>query len=199
MNRQQAALVRATKIISVVLAAMLFCIGLVLVIWSDNTEGFLRYMIGAQAILLGGGKILGYFSNDLYRIAYQFDFATGSAAAIYGVLLLTVPDRVLPYLPVAVAVYVLVDGLFRVQTSLDACRFGMAHWYLLLIAGCLLTLGGLWVLLFGNAAHRYVLMGICMIADAAVTTFVTMYTVRVRRRRQGRERALFRMEDSDRD
>ena len=197
MNTQQAALVRATKIISVTLAAMLFCIGLVLVIWTSETEGFLRYMIGIQAILLGGGKILGYFSNDLYRIAYQFDFAVGSATVIYGILLLAAPERVLSYLPVAVAVYVLVDGLFRVQTSLDACRFGMAHWYLLLVAGCLLTLGGLGVFLFGNAAQRYVLMGACMIADAAVTTYVTMYTVRVRRRRQGRERILLRIEETE--
>ena len=196
MSMQQAPLVRTTKIISVVLAAMLFCIGLVLVIWTSETEGFLRYMIGAQAILLGGGKILGYFSNDLYRIAYQFDFATGSAVAIFGILLLAMPYAVLPYLPIAVASFVLVEGLFRVQTSLDACRFGMAHWYVLLIAGCFLTLGGLWVLLFGNAAHRYVLMGSCMIADAVVTTFVTMYTVRVRRCRQRREDDILRQEDT---
>ena len=77
MNTQQAALVRTTKIISVTLAAMLFCIGLVLIIWTSETEGFLRYMIGMQAILLGGGKILGYFSNDLYRLAYQTDFDAG--------------------------------------------------------------------------------------------------------------------------
>ena len=197
MNTQQAALVRATKIISVVLAAMLFCIGLVLVIWTDETEGFLTYMVGIQAILLGGGKILGYFSNDLYRIAYQFDFAVGSTVAIFGILLLAATDRMVQYLPVAVAAYVLMEGLLRVQTSLDACRFGMSHWYLLLVTGCLLTIGGLWVFLFGNAAHRYVLMGACMIADAAVTTFVTMYTVRVRRRRQGRERVLLRIEDNE--
>ena len=183
MNTQQAALVRTTKIISVTLAAMLFCIGLVLIIWTSETEGFLRYMIGMQAILLGGGKILGYFSNDLYRIAFQFDLAMGSLVSLFGLLLLVKPASAMPLLAGAVVIYVLLDGLIRVQTAVDAYRFGMPFWHLLLAFSLLLVAGALSVFLFGDEGHRFLLMGLLLIADAGLYAFVTAYTVRVRVRK----------------
>lgn len=199
IDREQAGLVKATKIISVTLSAMLFFIGIVLIVWSERLGAVLCPLLAVQALLLGGGRILGYFSNDLYRIAYQHDFAVGTFVAIFGVLLLIDPVGSLPYMPSAVLLYVLLDGLFRIQTAMDAYKFGMPYWYVLLICGLLLAIGALVVHFYEDSIHRFLMMGTFLIADAAVSVFVTMYTVRVRSHRKRRELAVLHLHEDHED
>lgn len=181
MNRQEEALVRAAKIITLALASLSGALGILLVI--SSVESFmipLRLLLGLVAVLLGAGKIFGYFTNDLYRIAFQFDLATGLLVTIFGTALLALPAMVMPYLALAVMVYVLLDGLLRLQMAIDAYRFGMHHWYLLLVLALILALGALAMFLFAKDAHRLIWMGAMMVADAGVGIFVTVYTVRDR-------------------
>ena len=198
MDRQQTGLVRATKIISITLSAMLFMMGIVLIFWSERLGEVLSPLLAVMAILFGGGRILGYFSNDLYRIAFQHDFAVGTFVIIFGVLLLVDPAGSVPYMPSAVLLYVLLDGLFRIQIAMDAYKFGMPYWYVLLICGVLLAGGSLVVHFYEDSIHRFLMMGVFLIAEAAVSVFVTTYTVRVRSRRKRRELDVLRLhEDED--
>ena len=93
----------------------------------------------------------------------------------------------MPHLVSCVAVAVLLDGLLRVQTAIDAKRFGMDYWYLLLIAALLLAGGATTVFFVSTPHRRTVLIGILLIAEAFVSVIVTMYTVRVRVRKVNRE------------
>lgn len=184
MNRKGTALVRTAKIVSLVLSGLLLSLGVILIFWSDELSLILRFFFGVLSVLLGGAKILGYFTNDLYRIAFQFDLAMGSLVALFGLLLLVKPESAMPLLTNAVVIYVLLDGLIRVQTAVDAYRFGMPYWYLLLTFSVLSVLGALSVFLFGDEGHRFLLMGILLIANAGLYAFVTVYTVRVRVRKK---------------
>ena len=184
MNRKGTALVRTAKIVSLVLSGLLLALGIILIFWSDELSAILRFFFAVLSILLGGAKILGYFTNDLYRIAFQFDLAMGSLVALFGLLLLLKPETAMLLLTNAVVIYVLLDGLMRVQTAVDAYRFGMPYWYLLLSFSLLLVLGALSVFVFGDEGHRFILMGLLLIADAGLYAFVTAYTVRVRVRKK---------------
>ena len=197
MDRQQTGLVRATKIISITLSAMLFMMGIVLIFWSERLGEVLSPLLAVMAILFGGGRILGYFSNDLYRIAFQHDFAVGTFVIIFGVLLLVDPAGSVPYMPSAVLLYVLLDGLFRIQIAMDAYKFGMPYWYVLLICGVLLAGGSLVVHFYEDSIHRFLMMGVFLIAEAAVSVFVTTYTVRVRSRRKRRELDVLRLHEEE--
>ncbi len=183
MNAHDAALVRAAKIVSVILSCMLFILGILLIAWSEKLAPTQRFLFGSFAILLGAAKIFGYFTNDLYRIAFQFDLAMGGLVSIAGILLLALPDLLVPHLAAAVAVYVLLDGLVRLQTAIDAYRFGMHKWYLLLL-GALVLIGGALVMALLGSEHRAIWMGAVLVADAAINFFVCMYTVRVRVRKK---------------
>ena len=194
MNQQEAALVRVAKIASVVLSCLLLVLGIILIVWSERMAPTLGYLFGSAAILAGAVKIFSYFTNDLYRIAFQFDLAAGSLVVIFGIFLLAMPETVLPYLSPAVAVYVLLDGLFRVQTTLDAYRFGMPYWYILLMGAFLLVGGAVAMFLFSEP-HRIIWMGAILMADSATNAFVTIYTVRVRVRKKEKLKA--RLEEDD--
>ena len=179
MNEQEATLVRVAKAASVVLSVLLLGLGIILVVWSDELAPTLRYLFGSASILLGVVKIFGYFTNDLYRIAFQFDFTAGALVVLFGVFLLALPETIAPYLSTAVAVYVLLDGLFRVQAAIDACRFGLTYWYLVL-AGALLLVGGAVMMFLFADVHRIIWMGAVLMGDSAMCAFVTLYTVRIR-------------------
>ena len=187
MNRRSTTLVRAAKIVSLALSGLLLALGIILIFWSDEFSAILRFFFGFLSILLGGAKILGYFTNDLYRIAYQFDFAGGCVVALFGLLLLIMPEAMIPRLGAAVAIYVLVDGLVRVQTAMDAQRFGMPFWYMLLIGAVLLVGGAAVIFFLALPYHRVVFTGVLMISDAFLSAIVTMYTVRVRVRKTQRD------------
>ena len=93
----------------------------------------------------------------------------------------------MPHLSSVVAIYVIIDGLFRVQTAVDAKLFGMSHWYIVLIGAAILVAGSLSIYLFVLENHRIIWMGVMLMADALLSMMVTMYTVRVRVRKQNKE------------
>lgn len=45
---------------------------------------FFCRVIGAVSLFYGVSKILGYFSHDLYNLAFQFDLALGVFTLIFG-------------------------------------------------------------------------------------------------------------------
>ena len=89
-------------------------------------------VIGAVSLFYGVSKILGYFSHDLYNLAFQFDLALGVFTLIFGLILLLRSARVVAFMPAILGVFVLVDGVFKLQTAVDAKRFGLSNWWLIL-------------------------------------------------------------------
>ncbi len=183
MKKQEEAVVRAAKIVSVVSSALMVFLGVLLIVWSEELASVLRFLFAVVALLLGSAKIFGYFSNDLYRIAFQFGLASGIAVSVFGLLLLLFPSHIEPYLLTVTVVYVLLDSVFRVQTSVDAFRFGMPYWYILLVFALLLGGGALVTVLLGEES-RSLWSGLILASDGVLNALVTMYTVRVRSKKR---------------
>ena len=123
-------IVRGARITNVISASIMVLSGAALVLFPEMDE-----LIRAQRIflsilfaLIGATKLLGYFSNDLYRLAFQFDFAIGIFCEIMALLIILAPARVVPMIPTLLAVYVVLDSLLKIQISADARGFGMSCW-----------------------------------------------------------------------
>ena len=129
--------------------------------------------LGGLSVVCGAVKLLGYFSNDLSRLAFQFDLAVGILPAAAGILLILRREDAPAFLPVMVGAVSLVDSALRIQTSIDARQFGMKKWWLILAAS--LGGAGLGVVLLlrplGNGPGLVRLIGMA-----------GLYTVRVPRR-----------------
>ena len=140
--------------------------------------------LGVVFVVYGVVKLMGYFSDDLYRLAFQFDLAVGVLAILLGVLLLLQPGHILVLLPVAAGIFILVDSVLRLQTAIDARHFGMDKWWailLLAVAGAAL---GLVLLLRPFQSGRILarLLGLTLAADGAENLLACRYTVKVPRR-----------------
>ena len=69
--------VKQARLICMIASGLLLVGGIALVIWPEMDRTLLRILIGVCFVITGGARIFGYFSNDLYRLAFQFDFAFG--------------------------------------------------------------------------------------------------------------------------
>lgn len=186
-TKQNNGIVRSAKIINIISASLMLVAG-VLLMTIDSMEEIVaqRIMLGILFGLTGGAKIFGFYSNDLYRLAFQYDFAFGIFCEILALLLILSPEQNYGVLHLLLVAYVLLDALLKVQMSLDARHFGMKCWGVIL--GTALGLGAAGA--FAAAAlqtelvRALFLVGLALAMDGMENCWITAYTVRIRAKKK---------------
>ncbi len=181
------AVVRSAKIINIVSASLMLVAGILLMTINSMEEILAqRIMLGILFSLTGGAKIFGFFSNDLYRLAFQYDFAIGIFCELLALLLVLSPAQNYDVLYLLLVVYVLFDALLKVQMSLDARQFGMKSWGLIL--GTALGLGATGAFaaaaLQAELVRALFLVGFALALDGLENCWITAYTVRIRAKKK---------------
>ena len=189
MNQQNntdisSAIVKSAKIMHLCSAVIFFVAGLLLALVPDFEDSgiFRNIVVGVASIIIGATGIYGYFSNDMYRLAFQLDFALGIFNVIFGILLIINPVQLSVLLPTAVSILTLLDGTNKSQMALEGKQFGIKKWYLVLISAVLEIIAG--IVLMVLAYHELdvrVWMGVAMGLVGVTNFWTTMYTVRVRK------------------
>ena len=188
MNQQNnvdinSAIVKSAKIMHLCSAVIFFVAGLLLALVPDfeGSSVFRNVVVGVAGIIIGATGIYGYFSNDMYRLAFQLDFALGIFNVIFGILLIINPVQVSVLLPMSVSILTLLDGTNKSQMALEGKRFGISKWYWVLISAILEIVAGLVLILLAyNELDVRAWMGVAMGLVGVTNFWTTMYTVRVR-------------------
>ena len=186
------------KITAVAVAGLLLAIGAFLIFYPEAEMQWAKYIVGPGCILMGGARLFGYFCNDLYRLAFQTGFAAGAFCILVGVLFIIAPENALTLSPYVVGFFAMIDGLIKLQTAMDARTFGMSKWVILIISAVVVVvLGFVTVILSVTSGETTLWLGLCLLVDGAENMWDTMYTVRVRARKVGREISERFLEDAD--
>ena len=181
------AVVRSAKIINIV-AAALMCVAGVLLMALGSMESVLaqRIMLGILFGLTGFARIFGYYSNDLYRLAFQFDLAFGVFCELLTLLLVLAPEQNYAVLHMLLVMYVLFDGLLKLQMSFDARKFGMKSWGLMLATALVVCVAAA----FAAAAIQSEILapvftvGLALCLDGGENCWITAFTVRIRAKKK---------------
>lgn len=185
--KQHNGVVKSAKIINVISAGLMSLAGLLLLV-IPNLETMVaqRIVLGSLFGLTGAAKIFGYFSNDLYRLAFQFDLAIGIFCILLTLLTELMPEYAFGTLPIIFAVYVSLDGLLKIQTSFDARRFGMKSWLLMLITAVVLFGAGAFAVgaVLVQLLRPNAVVGIALMVDGLENIWITASTVRIRARKK---------------
>ena len=64
--------VKQVKAAYIALSIAFVCMGLCLLIWPGISAVTICYVLGTASVLYGVIKLFGYFSEDLYQLAFQF-------------------------------------------------------------------------------------------------------------------------------
>lgn len=157
-----------------ILISVLFYIsGLVCIIAPDLNLEATAVAGGVMLILYGIIKITGYLSDDLYCLAFQHDFACGLLLIVLGIIELILHARFRGYLLPALGILVLFDGLLCVQTAIDARRFGLVSWHIIMAGSILLGVLGI-VLIIVNTQT---VAGCCLLAEGVLHHYLIQCTM----------------------
>ncbi|MBD5511353.1 MAG: hypothetical protein HDR08_08905 [Lachnospiraceae bacterium] len=144
--------VRFAKIGYILISAAFCAVGIFLMFYRKVSAAALTNVCGVLFLACGAIKLTGYFSKDMYQLAFQFDFAMGMFVAVIGLLMLIKEGGSPRHFEQLFGILVLADGLLKIQTAVDAKRFGIRPWWL--IGGLAMLASVLGVLLiFYPAVH----------------------------------------------
>lgn len=178
-------LIKKAKWAYITVSAVMILLGVALIAYPGASAVLVCTIIGALIAVFGVVRLVGYFSKDLFRLAFQFDLAMGIVAVLTGVLMIIHPMNIVALIPAIVGVFVLIDGAFKMQTAFDAKRFGLRSWVSILLLAILTCLGGLFLMVnpFDGASALMILLGATLIMDGVQNLIVVACTVKAVRSR----------------
>ena len=172
---------RVAKTGYIAVSILLAVLGIVLIAWPTFSVNALGVICGILLILFGGVKLVGYFSKDLYRLAFQYDMPFGILLIILGIIMLIHPGNLASFICVVFGLSVLISSLFNIQTALDAKKFGINQWWLIFALSVIAAVWGL-ILVFrpSEAADvMAVLLGIALLFESAVNICTVVTSVKI--------------------
>ncbi len=176
----------AAKAAYLVISAVISLIGLAMMVFPGVSAELTGTVIGIAMIVFGIIKLAGYFSRDLFRLAFQFDLAFGLLLIAIGVIVVINPVDALSFICIALGIPILADGLFKIQISVDAKRFGIRSWWLILTAALITGLFGLG-LVFRPAESTALLMlmlGASLFMEGVLNLLTVLSAVKIIKHQQ---------------
>lgn len=157
-----------------ILISILFYISGLVCIIAPNANPTAAAITGSIILILYGIiKITGYLSKDLYCLAFQHDFACGLLLIVLGIIGLVLHAKFKGYLLPALGILVLVDSLLCIQTSIDAQRFGLPSWQIILAAAILSGVLGVVLIII----NTQIVAGCCLLAEGFLHHYIIQCTV----------------------
>lgn len=165
----------------ILLSVIFYIIGIVYMVVPFIPPIMLCIIGGIILIIYGIVKILGYFSDDRYCLAFQYDFACGLLLMALGIIVLACNMRIYQHLFSGLGLLILLDALLKIQISKDAQKFGLEKWNRILI--CSIIAGALGVLIivkpFSGTGVSRIMGGCGLLAEGLMNHLMVMETINI--------------------
>ena len=174
-------IIRAAKIGYIILFAIFCGLGILLMADPRMSVALIGDIVGIVLVAFGIIKLVGYFSKDLYRLAFQFDLAFGILLIAMGLVLLIKPESAMNILCIILGIEIIADGLFKVQTSLDARRFGLNTWWLILSLAIIAGAIGAVLIFYPSESVRALtwVLGLSLLVEGVLNLCVALCAIKI--------------------
>lgn len=165
-----------------IVMSIVFCVvGVLFIALPAKSAVVMGKTLGVAMAAFGVVKLVGYFSRDLFRLAFQYDLEFGILLIALGLIVLLRTNDVMDFICIAMGVAILADGLFKIQIAIDAKRFGIREWGLILALAALTGGGGLLLVFrpWESVQALTVLLGISLLAEGILNFCVALSTVKI--------------------
>ncbi|MBR4165766.1 MAG: DUF308 domain-containing protein [Lachnospiraceae bacterium] len=181
MKKRSSVLSAVAKYGYIAAAVFFIAAGILFILLPEVTLVVLCRVIGIIMMVFGAVRLVGYYSKDLYRLAFQYDLEFGIVMAVLGLLVVIYPEKAVNVLCLAYGIITLADALFRIRIAFEAKRFGIRVWWIVFVAAILTGIVAA-VLMFrpGESAKVItVLLGISLVAEGILSALVAFSSVKV--------------------
>ena len=172
---------KVAKIGYIAISVLSLVLGVILIVKPDISMKTVGTVLGVIMIAFGIVKLVGYFSKDLFRLAFEYDLAAGILMILIGTVLVSNPARALEFFCTVLGILVLADGLFKIQISIDSKRFGIRLWWLILTAAIITGALGVALIFAPEESVRVmtVLLGVTLLCDGILNISTMLTAVKI--------------------
>lgn len=132
--------------ISIISSLLLFLFGLVLAV---NAEGFIKsitVVIGVVLLLIGVFPVIDYFRYRKEGLGASVGLISGIFSIVCGLMLLINEDLLMILIPVFIGVWMIINGINKIQVSFEIKDLGEKSWIITFIYSILIiVLGGYFI------------------------------------------------------
>ena len=132
--------------ISIISSLLLFLFGLVLAV---NAEGFIKSItvaIGVVLLLIGVFPVIDYFRYRKEGLGASVGLISGIFSIVCGLMLLINEDLLMILIPVFIGVWMIINGINKIQVSFEIKDLGEKSWVITFIYSILImVLGGYFI------------------------------------------------------
>ena len=132
--------------ISIISSVLLFLFGLVLAV---NAEGFIKSItvaIGVVLLLIGVFPVIDYFRYRKDGLGASVGLISGIFSIVCGLMLLINEDLLMILIPVFIGVWMIINGINKIQVSFEIKELGEKSWIITFIYSILImVLGGYFI------------------------------------------------------
>ena len=181
MRLRSTAPIRTAKIGYIVMSLALCAFGIILIVMPDISAKILGIVCGIMITAFGCVRLIGYFSKDLYRLAFQYDLPLGILLIILGIIMLARPGSLMTFVCVSVGLYILTDSLFKIRISA-----GLREWWLILAMAVIAAVCGLLLLIRPGEGSKLLVtvLGISLLAEGIMSLATVLTAVKIIRHQQ---------------
>lgn len=174
-------LIRTAKAGYLVLAALFCLMGVAMLAWPSVTLDMIGWGAGAGFVALGVIRIIGHCSRDPYGLAFQHDPVLGILAIALGLVMMLRRNLTVNILALMLGLGMIADNLFKVQTALEARRFGLGTWWLILALAIVTVAAGVLLIAcpFQGMRVWVRVMGVSLLSQGAVSFCVALCAIRI--------------------
>lgn len=177
---------KTAKIGYIVISVLLCALGILLIAVPEFSISAVGVICGAILIVFGIVRLVGYFSKDLYRLAFQYDLAFGIMMIALGVIMLWRPNSLMNFICITLGLSFFADGLFKIQIAIDSKRFGIREWWLILALAIITVIFGILLIAHPSESGRIltVLIGISMLCEGVLNIGTMITAVKIIKHQQ---------------
>lgn len=119
--------------------------------------------------------------QDLFRLAFEYDLASGVLILALGVSLLIYTESIIFLFCTIFGILILSNALFKVQIAVEAKRFGIVKWWLILISAVLAAIFGLLLIFKPGEGMRLIMifLGLALIFDGILNIITVLTSVKI--------------------
>ena len=155
------------------LAILIGGAGILILAYPGKTMDVVAITVGVVALLFGAVQAVRFLTKKRRGFAFAIGIISASVAVIAGILCLILRQQIKEFIPSLVALFLIMDATFKLQTVVRARQFkSKACWALMVLSIVTVTFGFLVIRMEGGDAEKIlVLFGIDLIADALGNLF----------------------------
>ena len=172
---------RIAKIVNILMSVCFCAFGIIIMAMPEISVSVVGIVIGIYLILSGVFKLIGYFSKDLFRLAFQYDLQLGMLLIALGTAILIHSDQTMTFICVIFGISILSEGLFKASIAFDSKKFGIKLWIVILIVSVVACLFGAILIFFPSESIRVlqVHLGLSRLWDGILNFIVILSTVKI--------------------